>query len=145
MEKYYLLQDCSVRVVFKVGLIGITNDNALKRLMHVDLNGVTDELIRLIKADYALFQGTPLAISDDSLVVEIWGHVYAEYLLLKYRKVMRAILIFGIYARLRKSCEVIDCGEREKDPNRRLWDRLTRYRGWFGKRLAKADLLRFAE
>ena len=143
MEKHYVINDCQVKVVFEEGLIRITNDKALKRAAQRDPQESVDLLIKQINEDYYSYQGKALAVTSDSLAVEIWGHIYIEYFLLKYKKLLRVILVFGLYTRFRRSCEVIDCGEHGKDPNRGLWDMLAPHRGRIAERLPKVDLLRF--
>ncbi|WP_257667820.1 hypothetical protein [Parapedobacter tibetensis] len=128
MEKYYSIGGNQVKVIFNDGLVGIVNDMALKQAVDMQPEESVDLLVVWIKEDYLLEKGEPLVITDNSFVVEIWGHVYVDYFLLKYKTLLRVILAFGLYARFCKSCEVIDCGERGKDPNRRLWDALAPYR-----------------
>lgn len=144
MEKQYFLNDFQVHVAFADGIIRITNNRALKLAIQAHPEKSVDLLVRSIQEDYLLHNNKMLLVTSDSLVVEIWGHIYFEYFLLRYNKLLQFILIFGLYGRFRKSCEVIDCGELGKDPNRRLWDVLTPYRRTIAKRLPNVDLLRFS-
>ncbi len=137
MKKRYTLNGNQVEVFFNEGLIGITNDAALKRLVQANPEESVELLVRQINKDYRVYHGRALAITDDSFIVEIWGHIYFEHFLLKYRKLLQSILFFGLYQRLCKSCEVIDCGEKGKDPNRKVWDILSRYKKQFAKWLPK--------
>lgn len=128
MKRRYEVEGYWITVNMKQGLVGITNDNAFKHAVANQPIPSVTSLIGSIQADYSMLYGTALAIGQDSFAVEIWGHLYFEYFLLKYSKLMRIIFLFGLYNRFLRSCQVFDCGERGKDPNRWLWDRLARYR-----------------
>jgi len=143
MKRQYTLYNQPVEVDLEEGLVRISNNGCLARLMVTQHERSTASLVDLIQADHLAQYGRGLEISTDSLVMEIWGHIYFGYILLKYKKLMRFIFLFGLYNRFLRSCVVIDCGEQGKDPNRKLWDLLTPFRNWVGRRLAKADLLRF--
>lgn len=129
LDKRYDVFGFPVTVAFEAGLVRIRNDRFLRQSVDRHPERSVDALVRSVKADYAANAGRELAIGDDSFVVEIWGHLYADHFLVKYRRVLRIVFPFGLYGRFRRSCAVIDCGERGKDPNRRLWDYLARYRG----------------
>ncbi|WP_353197103.1 hypothetical protein [Parapedobacter defluvii] len=138
MNKTYVLDGYAITVVIDKGLVRITNDEALKSVAADQPLTFAERLVDLIRADYQKVYGKTLAISRLSFIVEIDGHLYVEYCLLKYSMLFWVIFPFGLYNRFRRSCEVIDCGERGRDPNRWLWDRLVPLRGWLGRRLAKA-------
>lgn len=115
----------------------ITNDDAFKSAIASQPVQSVAFLIKSLQVDYARVYGSALAIEDDSFAAEIWGHLYAEYYLLKYKNALRFVFPFGLYDRFLRSCRVFDCGARGKDPNRWVWDRLARYRhkieGWLPK------------
>ncbi|MFC3197469.1 hypothetical protein ACFOET_07575 [Parapedobacter deserti] len=133
MRKSYKLQDCSIEVGIKEGLIQITSDKCFRLAISRAPEQIASLLVGQVKADYYLHFGKALQVGDDSLIVEIWGHIYFEYFLQKYGRFLRIIFFGALYNRLCRSCEVIDCGEREKDPNRRIWDKLGPHR----KRIAR--------
>ncbi|MBK1440342.1 hypothetical protein JHJ32_10130 [Parapedobacter sp. ISTM3] len=139
MKKEYHIANSVVPVRFEDGLVRITNGESTKRAMTAGSEQPIALLVRLIRKDYHTNYGKPLAISDDSFSVEIVGHLLAEFLLLKYSGLLRVILLFGLYDRFRRSCEVIDCGEAGKDPNRWFWDKLSPYRGKLAGWLPKAE------
>jgi hypothetical protein len=125
-EKQYIIAGQRLLVHFELQLVRIVNSDALKLAIASNPESVTAELITSIQNDYYAYQGKRLAITYPSFTVEIWGHLYFEQLLLKYGSFFRFVLRRRFFDRLRRSCEVIDCGEAEKDPNRRVWDLL----GW---------------
>jgi hypothetical protein len=137
MEKQYVLDGLHVRVGIEEGLVRIINDSALRRLLLSQPEATTPALVSRIKADYKATQGKALLITDDSFTVEIWGHLYFDYFLLKHSVLLKTILFFGLYNRLCRSCEVFDCGERGKDPNRHFWDRLAPHRNKIARWLPK--------
>lgn len=128
MKRRYEIDGYEVIVDIQEQLVCITNDNAFKFAIAAQPVRSVAYLISSLRADYTAAYGTALAIGDDSFAVEIWGHLYAEYCLLKYKRVLRLIFLFGLYDRFLRSCQVFDCGARGKDPNRWIWDRLARYR-----------------
>lgn len=136
MEKMYVLQGYPLTVYFDEGLVRIVNDTSFKRFAVQEPLASARLLVSGIQSDYLSMFGERLRIADDSLAVEIMGHLYAEYYLLRYNRLLSFILPKSLYKRLRRSCEVIDCGEWEKDGNRWIWDRLVPIRGWLGRRLA---------
>lgn len=128
MKQRYEVEGYWVTVDLNQGLVRITNDNAFKHAVAIHPIQSVISLIDSIQAGYSTLYGTALAIGQDSFAVEIWGHLYFEYFLLKYNKLLRIIFLFGLYNRFLNSCQVFDCGEQGKDPNRWLWDWLARYR-----------------
>ncbi|RQP17178.1 MAG: hypothetical protein EAS52_09540 [Parapedobacter sp.] len=128
MERRYKVGGYEVIVELNEGLVRIVNNDAFKHAVAVQSTNSVASLIGSIQADYITGYGTSLAIGDNSFAVEIWGHLYFEYFLLKYNKLLRIIFLFGLYKRFLRSCQVFDCGEAGKDPNRWVWDRLARYR-----------------
>ena len=143
MERQYRFDGLSVRVEVMEGLVRIVNDLPLKQALDKHLQATTASLVTQVKADYEGAFGRALAISDESFIAEIWGHLYADYLLLKYSKLLKCILRFGLYDRFMRSCEVIDCGEHGKDPNRWLWNQLAPFRKTLRRRLTNLQLSRF--
>lgn len=145
MEKQYLLDGLPVQVTFVDGLVSIVNDLPFKRAVIGRPEGNTTALVAKIKSDYKASFGNGLAIGDDSFVVEILGHLYFDYLLLRYKSLLKFICIFGLYDRFCRSCRVIDCGERGKDPNRWLWNKLVPFQKPLAGRLGNVRLSRFTE
>lgn len=83
----------------------------------------------LLIAEYArdLYEeqfGKPLGITQDSLAIEILGHVFVDKLAAALEQLkIRVADSFLDMIRLRM--EVIDCGEADIDNNRRVWDALS--------------------
>jgi len=137
MEKQYEIGGLPIQVEMEEGLVRIANDPSLRRAVGDQPEATTSALMSLIKADHEAAYGKALAITDDSFAVEIWGHLCLDYFLLKYKVILKVVLRFGLYDRLCRSCEVIDCGERGKDPNRRIWDALAPLRKRMARRVPR--------
>lgn len=127
MDKRYTIKGLEIAVSFRDGLVGIDNNKALWIL--IDRHGADEvrTLIDLVYAEHLLLYGRALAIVPRSFLLEIWGHVYAEYLLLRYHRFFRFILPSRWYDSLIESCDILDCGEKGRDPNRWFWDIMS----WF--------------
>lgn len=104
-------------------LVQIKNDEALRSFLEEpDTTGA------LLISDYVheLYErecGCPLAITRDSLAIEILGHVYLEFLadalkLLQWKEIQKLV------DEVKKRTDIIDCGEAEIDSNRIVWDSL---------------------
>ncbi|MEH6308228.1 hypothetical protein RYH73_21405 [Olivibacter sp. CPCC 100613] len=112
----------TVRVGYEPGIIRISNDIDLWHFFDHDITQKTAWLINAIQQDHESLYGAPLKIRSNSLAVEIWGHLYFEYYLLRFARFL------GIHHQSQKlQCllgrtAIIDCGEKNKDSNRFLWD-----------------------
>lgn len=82
-------------------------------------------LIAYILDEFEKQQGRTLAISSNSLIIEVWAHVYIDY----FAKVLDDITPLNLLASVKNAvgrwCDVIDCGEQGVDNNRFLWDMLS--------------------
>jgi hypothetical protein len=81
-----------------------------------------------VKKEYERLYKKELNISDASLAVEIWGHVYFEYFAIVFEKLVNMNLIKQMASKISSYCEIIDCGESEKDNNRFFWDILAPFK-----------------
>lgn len=124
----------TITVLFQSHSVHITNDEALVRLLESDREQVTDELVRAIKEQFKLLYTYELDISDASLAVEIWGHVYCAELATVVQNLVQLKLLEKVADKVIGYCAMIDCGETGYDGNRFFWDMLapfkTRIEGW---------------
>lgn len=132
-HKTYTFHTIPIQVVFEEGIIRITNNAYLWMLFDEDIIGRTVLLVHAIKRDYHAYYGKPLAIKDKSLGLEIWGHLYYEVFILSVCKLLRLNKYARRVKNLLKSAQIIDCGERNKDSNRRLWDILAPIHNFIGR------------
>ncbi|MFT4061904.1 MAG: hypothetical protein QM642_06045 [Edaphocola sp.] len=113
---------CSISFDLKPHSVHITGGRQLLEAMRGAPFSHTQKLVRDIKSQFEAQYGRPLAIGDNSLIMEIWGHVYYENIVLKCAKLMN--LGEAKTMRLTRYSEVIDCGEKGHDNNRWFWDLL---------------------
>lgn len=133
LEKIYAFQSSFIQVIFEEGIIRITNNLQLWIFYDQHIVERTVWLVNMIKQDYSEFSGRPLAISNRSLGLEIWGHLYYEVLILSICKFLRLNGNSPCVKTLLKSAQIIDCGEQYKDSNRRLWDFLAPLHNTIGR------------
>lgn len=125
MKKTYTLNDCQVHVTFGEGMVHIYNDSAFWDFVDADPIESVALLVRQIKSEYLKYMGQALAVTDRSFVVEVWGHLYYEYYVLRLKCMLNARWFDRWSVKLLRPSASIDCGEKGKDRNRWLWDLLS--------------------
>lgn len=128
MEQHFLINGNSIKVTLEEGAIHIFNDEELWKLLNEGMQTTTESLIVSVKKAYERLYKKELDISSASLAVEIWGHVYFEYFAIIFEKLVHMNLIKQMTNKISSYCEIIDCGESEKDSNRFFWDILAPFR-----------------
>jgi hypothetical protein len=122
MQRTFKYNKGEIEVAFAQGVVRVDNDRDLWEYIHFDPYKNTRILVTWMKQVYVNAFGEELRISDNSLAMEIWGHIYFEQFLLRHPTLGRFLFPFGLYQRLVTSCKAVDCGESSKDSNRWLWD-----------------------
>ncbi|MBO1581730.1 hypothetical protein [Bacillus sp. XF8] len=104
----------------------IENTDSLHRVLkkkHTPL-----KLAQYLKQEHTNQYGTILNISDQSLAIEIIGHVYIGNFADILKNIPRIPKIAPIIVerayRITDHTDIIDCGEKEVDSNRWVWDKL---------------------
>ncbi len=138
MEKTYELSGCKLVVSFEKQLIRIASPQALQKFLSQDIELRSKILVNYIKQDYLNLIGKELAISNNSIIIEIWGHVYASYLAKSVKKLIRLKFIQSTLNLIIERSDTIDCGEKEVDSNRWIWDLLANFKGMIVKLIPKA-------
>ncbi|KQC01449.1 hypothetical protein [Pedobacter sp. Hv1] len=128
-EKVYELNGCKLVVVFATQLVSIKEPKALKKYLSKDIDARSTVFVSQIKQDYLNFIGESLSITNDSMVIEIWGHVYASHLAKAARNLVQLQLIESFADFVIKRSDTIECGESEIDSNRVFWDVLANFKG----------------
>lgn len=132
IEKTYQLAGCCISIKYRKQLISIAQLHELLIYLNTATAQRSDELAILIKEDHKNLFGSPLNISTRSIVVEIWGHVFAG----QVAKLLKRILPFRPINKLANfvinRCDVIDCGEKGIDTNRWVWDFLSVFKPILG-------------
>lgn len=122
MQRTLRLEGRELIVIFGRGVVRIESSENLWAYITEKPPGHTKKLVEKIQEIYEGNFGSRLDISEKSFTMEIWGHLYFEFFLLRNPRPGRILFPFGLYDRLVRSCEAIDCGEADIDGNRWLWD-----------------------
>jgi hypothetical protein len=128
MEKKYELSGHQLLVVFHHKMIQIKHPRSLKKFLSEDIELRSEILVKYIKQDYFNFIGKELDIKNDSIIIEIWGHVFASYLSNAIKNLVSLNLIEKAADFILKKSDIIDCGESDIDLNRNFWDLLANFK-----------------
>lgn len=128
MEKTYNLSGHKLLVVFENKLIRIKKPKALQKFLSADIELRSEVLVNSIKTDYAALFNKELAINNNSIIIEIWGHVYASYFAKALKNLIEVKLIGNFADFVIKRSDIIDCGEADMDSNRKFWDILANFK-----------------
>ncbi|WP_316829499.1 hypothetical protein [Pedobacter aquatilis] len=128
MDKTYELKNCEIKVCLNEGLIRVYSDKGLWYYLDGNVKARTLALVLLIKSDYQKEFGKPLKITVNSLMIEIWAHVYSDYLGLLLKRKLKIKWIQNLLQKGIERAEIIDCGERKLDTNRWVWDFLSHFK-----------------
>ena len=114
--------------MFSLYTLRVTNDSELADLLKHDAAKATIELVVKLKAQYKELFQTDFTVSDNSIAVEIWGHVYAG----RFAGWIQQLLSFSLIQKLAKKIiyhsAIIDIGERGHDQNRFVWNWLAPFK-----------------
>ncbi|MGF1924345.1 MAG: hypothetical protein ACQUHE_09220 [Bacteroidia bacterium] len=127
-EKQYNLGSFFVDFSIQPGLIRIQGSEELLVFLSKDLNKHTLMLVRSIKADYLAEIGKPLKVTNSSLMVEIWGHLYASKFAIIAQELIKLKVVKDMTQFVIQRSDTIDCGETELDSNRKFWDMLSKFK-----------------
>ena len=128
-EKIYKLSGHLLLVEFNNQLIRIKKPRVLKKFLSEDINLRSEILVNYIKQDYFLIIGKELDISNNSIIIEIWGHAYASHFAKAMKNLIKVKLIENIADFIINRSDIIDCGESAIDSNRKFWDILANFKG----------------
>lgn len=128
-EKIYKLSGHSLLVEFNNQLIRIKKPRALKEFLSEDIDLRSAVLVNYIKQDYFLITGKELDITNDSIIIEIWGHVYASHIAKAMKNLVKLKLVENVADFIIERSDIIDCGESPIDSNRKFWDVLANFKG----------------
>ena len=118
----------NISVLFSRQALRIVNDGELTNLLKQDAAKATDELIVKIKTQYKELFQTEFAVSNSSIAIEIWGHVYAS----RFVDWIHNLLTYSFVQKLTKKIiyhsAIIDIGEHGHDHNRFVWNWLAPFK-----------------
>lgn len=124
-----------ITVKFEPGWVRVVTDDALTGYLDQKSCRDAEHLADWILAKYRELLGYPLRIDRDSLAVEILIHAYMDTISerLEERAVQSEIpvaakrLLKSICDKVQKHTDIIDCGEKEEDGNRLIFDGLSAF------------------
>lgn len=118
----------NVKLTMTQHKIKLVNDAELAALLSQQMEASTDALVSAMKAAFKQQNAKEFDVSDNSIAVEIWGHVYAESFAETVKNLSPFGFIDSIADKVIFHCEVIDIGEADRDNNRFIWDRLASFK-----------------
>lgn len=124
----YSFENIGIRCIDR--LIQVENQRALKTFLDKPGNG-SMTLAKEMKRRYREDMGMEINITQKSLAIEVLGHVYVGEIakLARYLPIPVSIKIQlkKVMDEIKKHVDIIDCGEKEVDDNRVIWDSLEKY------------------
>ena len=118
----------SIGIELKPHAIKIYNDDALSSLLSNNADAATEELIACIKKEYFKLFNIDFNVSDASIAIEIWAHVYAEKFAESVKNFSSVNLVDKLAEKIMHHAEIIDIGEKGHDENRFVWDGLAGFK-----------------
>lgn len=115
-------------------MVHLVDDQALRDFLAQPENG-TEELAKHIKEQYKAYFQKELNIAEESLAIEIIGHIYSSKIggLVEKAKAMIPKEITGqadeMIQNIQGEQAQIDMGEADVDSNRKIWDALVPAKG----------------
>ena len=117
------------------GAIHFPITEKLKAVLESNLNANTTTMVKSIQDKYKDSFGKFLVVSDDSMAVEIWGHLYMEKFLKRVDNLIPFDFLKTLSEKLLERTSTVDIGEKDSDSNRFIWDMIAPYRANIAKLL----------
>jgi len=128
MDEFVIISIRDIHLQLKPHAIKISNNDALSALLTEDAETATEKLINDIKSEYLKLLAEEFKVSDHSMAIEIWAHVYAEKFAEAIKDFSSIDFIDAIANKILKHAEIIDIGESGHDDNRFVWDGLAPFK-----------------
>lgn len=121
-----------ITVKFETGWVRVVTDDCLINYLEREGKKDAEQLADWILAEYRNLLGCSLKIRRDSLAVEILIHAYMDTISERLEDHAQRSeipgtvkrLLKGVCDKMQKHTDVIDCGEKEVDSNRLIFDGL---------------------
>lgn len=115
-----------VNATLERGVLHVNNDTYLSSLLKKISRGSYEAAI-ILKLEYKRCFGVPLNISDQSVAVEILGHVYPDKVANYVKNSIPSLS--HLANKITSHTNIIDIGEKHLDSNRGVWDSLAPFYG----------------
>lgn len=124
-----------ITVKFEPQWVRVVTDDALTGYLEQKSRRDAERLAEWILKQYQMLQGYPLKIDRDSLAVEILIHAYMDTISEELEEnaeqseipVTVKRLLEKLCGKVQRHTDVIDCGEKEVDSNRLVFDGLSMF------------------
>lgn len=121
----YSISGNEITVEFSKKMIHIHNDTSFQNLMEYQPKSDVIRLSEWVQSTFYKIHQREFQVKKQSIIIEIWGHYYAEIVLRAFAYIFHVLRLRKIQKRLEKATEIIDCGEYPEDKNRKIWDILS--------------------
>jgi len=139
MYKSISIRNKNVSVRFHERRIGIISDEQLLSVVTEMPEAATDELVSAIKKEFHAQFNKDFDVSDASMAVEIWGHVFTEKFADAVKEMVPVKLVNSLAEKISSHCEVINIGKKDHDRNRFVWDLLAAFKPAIAAMLLRSD------
>jgi len=119
-----LINNKNINLQLNLHAIKVFNTDSLSAIIAENTEATTQKLIDSIKKKYFKLFNVDFEVSDSSMAVEIWAHIYAEKFAEAVKDFSAVNFIDKAAEKIMHHAEVIDIGERGHDDNRFVWDAL---------------------
>ena len=120
MNKIISVQGKNLQLEIAQHKVKLTNNGELAALLACNTEAATDELVVALK--------TAFLQQNNSITVEIWGHMYAENFAAAVKSLSPFSFVDSLADKIIGHCVVINIGEPGHDKNRFIWDSLASFK-----------------
>ena len=104
--------------------VHIDNNEELKSIIKNPKTAI--ELARILKDRYYRRYGSELSVTELSMAIEIYGHIYPEKIAGAVKAIPIPDFIEDKLDHLMEKTDIIDLGEEGIDQNRKIWDAIAK-------------------
>ena len=104
--------------------VHIYNNEELKSIIKNPKKAIS--LARKLKENYYKQYGFELSVTELSMAIEIYGHIYPEKIASALKAIPIPDFIEDKIDNLLEKTDIIDSGEESIDRNRKIWDAITK-------------------
>ena len=139
MYRSISVKNKNISVQLHENSIAILSDEQLLSLITEMPEAATDELVLAIKKEFYAQFNREFDVTDASIAVEIWGHVFTEKFANAVKSITAIKLVDELAEKICAHCEVINIGEKDHDNNRFVWDWLAAFKPVIAAMLLRAE------
>lgn len=118
------VEGVSIKYFLSEKTIHIDNNEPLKSVISTPKAAIV--LVRKLKGNYQKKYGSELSVSELSMAIEIYGHIYPEKIANAIKSLPLPDFVDKAMDELIKKTDIIDSGEESIDQNRKIWDAIAK-------------------